>query len=173
MHHRNNGFLNYWTISNSPLFLIALPVLVLMLITSVIATVEPQTLLSSVQNSDKMSTSTAEDYHCQKFIACMRLFALPQATLAILALFNFHVQIINRLSSGYPVWYMVIALAATSRDKCADGTTGSDDSGRSQTITRKLARSLRKRGVQHVLMSSMILYAVVQAGLYASFLPPA
>ena len=33
------------------------------------------------------------------------ILALPQVTLAVLALTSYHVQIINRLSSGYVVWY--------------------------------------------------------------------
>lgn len=70
--------------------------------------------------------------------------ALPQFLLAILALLSYHVQIITRLASGYPVWYIWLAY------QTVEGGT------RTSTMIRW-----------------MVIYGLVQAGLYASFLPPA
>jgi phosphatidylinositol glycan class V len=41
--------------------------------------------------------------------------AIPQGILAILALTNLHVQIINRICSGYPVWYWFLAALGDNR----------------------------------------------------------
>lgn len=71
------------------------------------------------------------------------------ASQAILALINFttsHVQIVTRLASGYPVWYWWIASSL-----CDD--------------------KRKSRGQAAVIF--MIMYAGIQAVLYASFLPPA
>jgi GPI mannosyltransferase 2 len=70
--------------------------------------------------------------------------ALPQLVLGILALTSYHVQIITRLASGYPIWYMWLAK-------------------RLQTDSKVTTWTIRW----------MILYGLIQAGLYASFLPPA
>jgi phosphatidylinositol glycan class V len=74
--------------------------------------------------------------------------ALPQLTLALLALTSFHVQIITRISSGYPLWYLV------------------------------LARDISEGNVQETRMAKwtvrwMVMYAIIQGVLFASFLPPA
>jgi phosphatidylinositol glycan class V len=74
----------------------------------------------------------------------LRRLALPQLAVAALAITSFHVQIVNRISSGYPLWYMHLA-----RGVVADG---------------KGAR----RGVR-----AMVVYALVQGALFAAFLPPA
>lgn len=70
--------------------------------------------------------------------------ALPQLSLAILALVSYHVQIITRLASGYPLWYIWLA---------------------HQTVKGGTRPSATIRW--------MVIYALIQAGLYASFLPPA
>ena len=74
----------------------------------------------------------------------MASLALPQLVLAILALTSYHVQIITRISSGYPLWYIWLAAKATDEPK-------------------RVA----------IVIRWMVIYALVQAGLYASFLPPA
>jgi GPI mannosyltransferase 2 len=66
--------------------------------------------------------------------------------LAILALTTYHVQIITRISSGYPLWYIWLAIV-----NCV---------GENQKLLKWTTYW-------------MVLYAFVQAGLYASFLPPA
>jgi phosphatidylinositol glycan class V len=72
--------------------------------------------------------------------------AASQTLVAVLAITNFHVQIISRLSSGYPIWYWWVA-NSLSRGKTQK--TGS------------------------VIVTFMIMYASIQGGLFASFLPPA
>lgn len=41
--------------------------------------------------------------------------AIPQGILAVMALTNLHVQIINRICSGYPVWYWFLAALGGTR----------------------------------------------------------
>lgn len=71
--------------------------------------------------------------------------------MALLALTSYHVQIINRLASGYFVWYWWIA-------------GGLLETGKEMTTMRKLALDVTV---------FMAMYASIQAALYASFLPPA
>jgi phosphatidylinositol glycan class V len=81
--------------------------------------------------------------------------SIPQLALSILALTGFHVQIINRISSGYPVWYMFLASSFLTKQAKA-GVSPCDG------------------GMWHRwAVRGMILYALVQDVLYSSFLPPA
>src|SRR5436305_15303979 len=48
---------------------------------------------------------------------CLRKFAIPQFLLTVLALTNYHVQIIMRISSGYVVWYWWLATIVTQQKK--------------------------------------------------------
>lgn len=84
---------------------------------------------------------TAQPYH-----TFVRTLAAGQTVLAVLAITSYHVQIINRISSAYPVWYMWLAGCLRDRQKQSES-----------------------RGF----IVFMVLYAGVQGGLYASFLPPA
>lgn len=70
--------------------------------------------------------------------------ALPQLVLAVLALTSYHVQIITRISSGYPLWYIWLAFKLQDRPRRAS-----------------------------LVIRWMVIYALIQAGLYACFLPPA
>lgn len=79
--------------------------------------------------------------------------AIPQAILTVLALTSYHVQIISRLSSGYPVWYWWLASKVIDNSSRYGGK--------------------RKWNVGKVIVKWMILYALIQGGLFASFLPPA
>lgn len=83
----------------------------------------------------------------------VRRFALPQFILAVLALTSYHVQIINRLSSGYPVWYWWLAMMIVD-----------------QPEVRLYGR---KWNTAKVGLRWMVLQAIVQGGLFSSFLPPA
>jgi phosphatidylinositol glycan class V len=71
--------------------------------------------------------------------------AFQQLLLALFTLTTGHVQIVSRISSAYPVWLWY----------CAELLQGKD------------AR------IADVMIRFMAIYAIVQAGLYASFLPPA
>lgn len=134
-HYWNVGFLKYWTLSNSPLFLLATPMLILLLATGYLA-LSKSDLLSSVQKSAPGEVADFEQ--------ALARMGLPQFVLALLALTNFHVQIVNRISSGYPVWYIVLAIAMNA------------DCRRVEWVVR-----------------GAIMYAIVQGGLYAAFMPPA
>jgi phosphatidylinositol glycan class V len=76
--------------------------------------------------------------------AVLRRLALPQIVLAVLAFTSFHVQVVNRLSSGYVLWYLYIARSVLQGDRYAVWA-----------------------------VRLMIMYAMVQASLFAAFLPPA
>ncbi|EEP80446.1 predicted protein [Uncinocarpus reesii 1704] len=93
---------------------------------------------------------TARGTHHEFTQACLARLALPPAMLAVLAITSYHVQIINRVASGYPVLYWWLASAFLGY--------GSKES-----------YLLKPR---HVL-SGMVMYGIVQASLFASFLPPA
>ena len=85
----------------------------------------------------------------------LRKLSMPAAVSGVLALTTYHVQVLTRLSSGYPIWYWWLAweiLATQKQDQMKD----------------KLKSNM---GVWVVRW--MIMYGIIQAGLFASFLPPA
>ncbi|EAS36187.3 GPI mannosyltransferase 2 [Coccidioides immitis RS] len=145
----NVGFLRYWTISNIPLFLIAGPMLFILFYSSGWA-VSSRSQSIATDVNDEQPKVNSENGLTQ---ACLARLALPQATLALLALTSYHVQIINRIASGYPLWYWWLASSLLREGK--PGFRGS---------------RFTKPG--HVLCG-MVLYGVIQASLFASFLPPA
>jgi len=110
-----------------PLFLLAIPTLSLLLWSGID---------SFIGGTDARSSS-------QQLMLRRRL-ALPQIVLACLAITNYHVQIITRLASGYPLVYIWLAERISTNKKY------------SQLSTR-----------------FCVMYGLIQAGLYASFLPPA
>ena len=75
--------------------------------------------------------------------------AVPQLVLALIAATNFHVQVINRLASGYPLWYLSMARWLIMGSQPQENQI-------SQWVCRGL-----------------IMYAMVQGALFANFLPPA
>ena len=147
MFYRNVGFLRYWTLSNLPLFLLAAPMLCFMLTSGLWA-----------RNIGKVQTD--QSLHGRQTLALsaggrhlLWRLAIPQIVLALLAITNYHVQIITRLSSGYPVWYWWLAtLVCEDRDV-------------------QMGTYSVKPGAW--IVRWMTLYSVIQGGLYASFLPPA
>ena len=185
------GFLRYWTISNLPLFLLAAPMLAIMLLTSRFAVHSGEVVDMSNMSSEE-KTQVAVD--AAAFGHAMPRLAVPQLILAILAATTFHVQIINRISSGYPIWYIVLAamLCSSTQSKDDDdypapGKVRQPRGGprhASRRSTKDKDRTWWKnpssipvfpsRG-PHLqwIVRSMVLYAIVQGGLYASFLPPA
>ena len=70
--------------------------------------------------------------------------AVTQLLLTLYTLTTAHVQIISRISSAYPVWLWYGASLLQKGDVLAPGVT-----------------------------RYMVMYAVIQGGLFASFLPPA
>lgn len=130
--NRNVGFLRYWTVPNLPLFLLAAPMLVIL-------------AKSGMEQLRGRRLPTADNSaESARLLSFVRSAAAAQVVLAVLAATTYHVQIIARISSGYPVWYWWLA--------------GS------------LIRG-EKSGSRIVMF--MVMYASIQGALFASFLPPA
>lgn len=145
---RNVGFLKYWTVSNLPLFCLAAPMLALLCQSALSALQKPlaeQIYLSFAPEASSQKTSLRQ--------SCLTRLAIPQGLLAITALTSYHVQIINRISSGYPVWYWYLASLALDNTKFSQPTTG----GRLFSAATQ----------------GMAMYGLIQAVLFGSFLPPA
>jgi phosphatidylinositol glycan class V len=139
------GFLRYWTLSNLPLFLIAAPMLYTLIDSARIVLNGQMTEgTARINIKQKPSKSGAVPHSNVLTDAILIRLALPQLALACGALSSFHVQVITRLSSGYPLWYVVLA-----RDVM-------DDKRTAQWTVRW-----------------MVMYALIQAVLFVNFLPPA
>ena len=157
--YRGVGFLKYWTLSNLPLFILAAPMLYILLQSGYRAwRVETFMIVVPSQEQSKVypgkitrTSSTGHDLHIDSAIS--RRFAIPQIVLATLALTSYHVQIINRLSSGYPVWYWWLASLILE--------------------DRKSSFWGMKFHYTCIITRWIVIYAMVQGGLFASFLPPA
>lgn len=143
---RNVGFLRYWTLSNLPLFFLALPMLAIMLCSALapIRTAFQGWLRSSAGVDD----SLGNNFEMRMWLR----LALPQLILTILTFTNFHVQIITRISSGYALPSVLLASMITGEG------LGSD-----------FKQYVRPKWV----VRWMVMYALIQGGLYANFLPPA
>ncbi|KFA75769.1 hypothetical protein S40288_07905 [Stachybotrys chartarum IBT 40288] len=134
-HYWNVGFLRYWTPGNIPLFLLALPVITLLLRSGIEVSRDPFKALNS------MLPVPSEPHRL-----FVRTLAATQLILGIMAVTSYHVQIITRIASGYPVWYWWVA----------NNLAKKEPSGWAWTTTVFMA-----------------LYGNIQGGLFASFLPPA
>ncbi|KAL7929070.1 GPI mannosyltransferase 2 [Trichoderma chlorosporum] len=134
-HYWNNGFLRYWTPNQLPMFILASPVLTLLLKSGV------PVIRNWGQTLSRSTPVVAGSYH--DFVLTL---AVIQTLVAVLAITNFHVQIITRLASGYPVWYWWVANSLSNGE------------------TRKMGS---------VVVVFMVMYAGIQGGLFASFMPPA
>ncbi|KAK4624164.1 GPI mannosyltransferase 2 [Fulvia fulva] len=153
-HYWGVGFLRYWTLSNLPLFALAAPIIVVLTATGSIAL---------NQRFHDMHDGDAGSEEMHRFTRLMARFALPQVSLAALAASSFHVQIINRISSGYPVWYIVLGMGVLRLNRSARP--------RPPWYPGRLSTFLARHS--QWLVRSMVIYALVQGGLYASFMPPA
>lgn len=145
-HYWNVGFLRYWTPGNVPLFMLAAPTLAALVVSSWMAL--RGTLVVTANPS-----STAHGLAHAHAIAMLRRLAFPQLLLAVLAFLVFHVQVIVRLASGYPVLY-IWAAVMIERDETIRGL------GKTWTVGK-------------FVVGFAVVYAVVQGGLFASFMPPA
>ncbi|KAJ4371558.1 ER membrane glycoprotein subunit of the GPI transamidase complex-like protein [Neocucurbitaria cava] len=151
-HYWDVGFFHYWTLSNLPLFLLATPMLWLLLESSV------TDLRSCVQRPlhGRSVTSTPGTIGTEKSTVGAHSFpelAFPQLVLAVTAITSFHVQIVNRIASAYPTWYVMIASWLVD-GKTTQGTVLNSQKG--QWFVR-----------------GIVIYAVTQGMLFANFLPPA
>jgi phosphatidylinositol glycan class V len=164
-HYWEVGFLRYWTLNNLPLFLLAGPMLVIMLCTGYIGLFKSRVAASACSRSQNVKGLQFEE---TVFSHVTPRLALPQLILAATAATSFHVQIINRISSGYPVWYILLAIAMST-----------SSTGWGKPTAQKRIPTSAKSGLllqqKHLgwIVRGMVMYAIVQGGLYASFLPPA
>jgi phosphatidylinositol glycan class V len=124
-------------------------------ITALVVLLEPQKLLTAVNGPSKSGSESDRKLFTH---VCFQL-AIPQIILAIMATTSFHVQIINRISSGCALWYVVLAVLVA----------GYNSRGPQQGLLCLLGAGKRRE----VLVRAMVGYAIVQGGLYAAFLPPA
>lgn len=134
----NTGFLRYWTLSNAPLFALAAPMLFVMAKAG-----KDLYFQRSIISSGHGSASGLDS---SRLILVARSMVFAQVLLVVMAFTSYHVQIITRLSSGYPAWYWWLAACL---------------------------RSPKTRAMGSGLVVFMIMYASIQAVLFASFLPPA
>jgi len=141
--------------SNIPLFILAAPTFALLLVSARAALLDDFSRifgLPNVEVGDNLKPQQKADIALKDSIC--RRFALPQLALAGLALTTFHVQIITRLSSGYPLWYLFTASLVCGARK-GEGIGG-------------------KRSIWSTLIVRwMVMYALIQGVLFAGFLPPA
>jgi phosphatidylinositol glycan class V len=160
---RNTGFLRYWTVSNLPLFLLAAPMLTILVVSGVAQLKGGGVVTTRSSSSAETSTppekknpttpttstpSSATSSQQERLTSLLTSSAAAQVLLAILALTSYHVQIITRLSSGYPLWYWWVAGKLVSSEE-------------------------RDRVLANRIVTFMVVYAAVQGVLFASFLPPA
>ncbi|KAG7431904.1 GPI mannosyltransferase 2 [Fusarium oxysporum f. sp. raphani] len=94
----NVGFLRYWTPNQIPLFLLAAPMLTILIKSGT------EVMRGPSRGLRAMISGTDE-----QFRLLVRTLAAVQTLLAVLAITNYHVQIISRISSAYPVWYWWVA----------------------------------------------------------------
>ncbi|KAI2470233.1 glycosyltransferase family 76 protein [Annulohypoxylon bovei var. microspora] len=134
--HWNVGFLRYWTLPNIPLFLLATPLLYLLIKSGLEFVRLPLNIMTE-------KSIPADSCHLSLLVQSM---ALVQLVLAILAITNYHVQIITRISSGYPLWYWWLAKLLIDQNTSTFGSN---------------------------IVRFMVMYAAIQGTLFASFLPPA
>ncbi len=136
---RNNGFLRYWTVSNLPLFLLAGPMLTILVRSGLDHLTGP----SPVERVSAEGKAPAP-IESGRLATLVRAAAAAQVVLAVLAAVNHHVQIITRISSGYPVWYWWVAGKLVQGNRLGSG-----------------------------IVVFMVMYASIQGALFTSFLPPA
>lgn len=179
-HYWNVGFLRYWTLANLPLFALAFPIGWLMTETAIPCLFQPHHINRIVNGSTSADQklqpyppvpATREE---KVFQYVLPRFALPQVVLVGMAATSFHCQIINRLSSGYPTWYFILAIEICLNRW--DGSKGRDgrEGERKEGLFRLFGNHDRIPSARpEWIVKAMVGYAVVQGGLYAAFLPPA
>ncbi|KAL3443031.1 glycosyltransferase family 76 protein [Aspergillus insuetus] len=147
-HYWGVGFLKYWTVPNIPLFLLATPMLLILFLSSLWALgahISPSSPGTTLKTCSTLSSSPASSLLTQ--------LAISQFILTVMAVTSYHVQIVNRISSGYPLWYWYLVWRAL-------GTSDTTQSARNRTQVL-------------FVVQLMVAYALVQSVLFGSFLPPA
>lgn len=210
------GFLRYWTLSNLPLFALALPIGWIMVETSLPSLFQAghiARVVSGSSEADRPGGKLQQGHPAgipeatkqeKVFTYLLPRLALPQIVLVGMAATGFHVQIINRISSGYPLWYFIIAVelcvsngsegwrrrsqgprsqGRRSQGRRSEGGLGLggdgglggvEGQGRNASLLRLMGNyDWLPWAKPEWIVRGMVVYAVVQGGLYASFLPPA
>ncbi len=148
------GFLRYWTFSNLPLFLLAAPMLLIMACSSLeIWTSDRKSAFGRTKDKTYQEDNVEMELRINHWKSIIQCLVFPQLILATLVLTTYHVQIITRLSSGYPVWYWWLASTVLSR--------------------REFNFRGKKWNIAEGIVKWIVLYALIQGGLFACFLPPA
>ncbi|KAI3528418.1 mannosyltransferase [Colletotrichum filicis] len=143
-HYWGVGLFRYWTLSNVPLFVLAAPVLGLLMVSGWEVINRPSGLARSpTAEKQRQGQSGTKS-------VLVGSMAAAQLLLAALAITTYHVQIITRIASGYAVWYWWVAGCLLDH-----GTNG------------------KRRDVGGKVVIFSVMYAMIQGVLFASFLPPA
>ncbi|GKT50994.1 GPI mannosyltransferase 2 [Colletotrichum spaethianum] len=143
-HYWGVGLFRYWTLSNIPLFLLAAPVLGLLIVSGWHVMTTPSGLARSPTEEKPLLRLDGTK------AALVFSMAAAQVLLAVMAITTYHVQIITRIASGYAVWYWWAA--GCLLDDSADG---------------------KRRHLGGKIVTFSVMYAAIQGVLFASFLPPA
>lgn len=131
------GLFSYWKKANIPLFFLSSPLIAVL-------------LMSGFRFSQ--DGGTLGQLHVQsRARGMLRRLGTIQLVLALLAISMYHIQIVMRIASGYPVWYWWLAEKLSGR-----AGVGSPKSDLMIWASR-----------------TIVAYGVIQAGLFATFLPPA
>ena len=182
------GFLRYWTPNNIPNFALASPMLVILAYSgfSALSSLPFLAPSASVPLRVRRQSSESEPSAARQLRELRQCAAAVQLLLAAAALTSYHVQIITRLSSAYPVWYWWLA------DRLLDGAgrEGGDRPGKGrgregeegfEAATSNQLRKTRPKPRGHRASSRWgvgvvtfsIMYSCIQASMFAFFLPPA
>ncbi|KAL7276002.1 ER membrane glycoprotein subunit of the GPI transamidase complex-like protein [Rhizina undulata] len=154
-HYWNVGLFRYWTVSNIPLFVLAAPMLVILIISGVWGVNERRFLKSEKLGKNASNLGLSDSGLCRKL-------ALSQILLAAFALVSYHVQIITRLSSGYFIWYWWLGR------QILDDSKEQSPNYKGNRVMEDSSRDWKKWIVRW-----MVVYGIVQGVLFAGFLPPA
>ncbi|KAK3676003.1 ER membrane glycoprotein subunit of the GPI transamidase complex-like protein [Recurvomyces mirabilis] len=188
-HYWDVGFLRYWKVSNLPLFALTFPIGWLMVETTFPSLFQVHHINRVLHGSTK-ADEKLQPYppipatRAEKvFQHCLPRFALPQLVIVALAATTFHCQILNRISSAYPVWYFIIAAeiclmdwegGASPRVEKQVRRGGGDERKATKGMFRLFGNYDRIPFARpEWIARGFVVYAVVQAGLYGAFLPPA
>lgn len=167
---RDVGFLRYWQRSHIPLFILAAPMLVLLMTSGRWPMgLVPRETTSPTYKVDHYKTTDQETAIAARTIRLLRSLAYPQLVLAGLAITNYHVQIITRMASGYPILYIWLAFNLL-------GWSKSSPPKKNEKLKKGSEKSSiwRWRGPwEDVVVTYMVMYGLIQGVLFASFLPPA
>ncbi len=123
---------------------------------------------------DHYRTTDKEKAMAMRTVRILQSLAYPQVFLGVMAVFCYHVQIITRIGSAYPLGYFWIGTSVIewSKRKKAQATVRVRVEGRGKTVKRSFGEWWKEEWPM-VAVCYCVMYGLIQAVLYASFLPPA